>query len=186
MGVLLGGLGRFSAALLALADAGRFSAPFTQVVQLGAADLAAAHHLDRIDRWRIERKNPLDAFPIGNLAHREVLVEPAARPADAHAFIGLHTRAVPFDHLHVHQYGIAGPEIRDFLAGGKLSHLLFFELLNYVHRVSPSATPPRRFGAVGKSREGQDCSFPGRPYTTKSRPCHLFGEPFLLDCRWAW
>src|SRR5262249_40201580 len=141
---LLRGLGRFSAArfratLLALADTGRFAAPFTQVVKLGPANLAAAHDLDRIDRRRIERKHTLDAFAVRDLAPREVLVESATGPADAHALISLYARAVAFDHLHIHQHRIAGPEVWDLLAGGKFRHLLFFELLNYVHEYSPSA-----------------------------------------------
>src|SRR6266851_1508576 len=154
---------RFCAALLALADTGRFAAPFAQVVELGAANLAAAHDLDRVDRRRIERKHTLDAFPVGNLAHREVLIEPATRPTDAHTLIGLYARTVAFDHLHVHQHGIAGPEIGDFLAGGKLRHLLFFELLNYVHgylRRQPLLSVP----ADGKEQGGVRTALSRRLY----------------------
>ena len=61
---LLGSFRCLSAALLALADASRFASPFAQVIQLGAANLASAHHLDRIDRRRIQRKHTLNAFPV--------------------------------------------------------------------------------------------------------------------------
>src|ERR1700731_2315863 len=76
-GSLRGGLGRLRAlaAILLLDDAGRFAAQAPQIIELGAPHLAAPHHLDRIDQRRIEREDALDAFAIGNLAHREVLVE---------------------------------------------------------------------------------------------------------------
>src|SRR4051794_36713535 len=96
-----------TAVILALADAGRLAAQATQVIELGAPDLAAPHHLDRIDHRRIQRKDALDAFAIRNLAHREILVEAAAGTADAHALIGLHARALALDHLDVDDDGIA-------------------------------------------------------------------------------
>src|SRR3979490_1014344 len=133
-----------AAVLLALADAGRLAAQTAQVIQLGAPDLAAAHHLDRVDHRRIQRKDALDAFPIGDLADREVLVQAAAGAADAHALIGLHARALALDHLDIDDDGIARTEIGDFLAGGKLRHLLFFELFNHIHGISPSAAPDFR------------------------------------------
>src|ERR1700716_2745165 len=133
-----------AAVLLALADAGRLAAQAAQVIELGAPDLAAADHLDRVDHRRIKRKDALDAFPIGDLADREVLVQPAAGAADAHALIGLHARALALDHLDVDDDRVPRAEIGDFLAGGKLRHLLFFELLNHIHGISPSAAPDFR------------------------------------------
>src|SRR5262249_58029731 len=113
-----------AAVLLALTNAGRLAAAPTQVIQLGAANLAATHDLDRVDHRRMERKHALDALAVRDLAHREVLVEAGAGAADAHALIGLHARALAFDHLDVDDHGIARGELRDGLAGGKLRHLL--------------------------------------------------------------
>src|SRR4029079_1078672 len=45
----------------ALSDAGRLAGEMTQVVQLGAADPAAAHHRDLGDHRAMERENALDA-----------------------------------------------------------------------------------------------------------------------------
>src|SRR5689334_13501844 len=76
--------------VLLLDDAGRLAAQLAQVIQLGATDLAAAHHLDRVDHRRHHGEYALDAFAVGNLADGEALVEPAAGTANADAFIGLH------------------------------------------------------------------------------------------------
>src|SRR5258708_643846 len=121
-------------ALRLLDDAGRLAAQIAQVIQLGAAYLAAAHHLDRVDHRRHHGEYALHAFAVGNLAHRKTLVEPAAGAADADALIGLYARAIAFDHLDVDDHGVAGSEFRNLLAGGQFFELLFFELLNEVHR----------------------------------------------------
>jgi len=119
--------------ILALDNARGLSAPAAQIVELGAAHLAAANDLDRIDHRRVKRKDALDAFAVGNLAHREVLVQPRSGAADAHAFVGLHTGAVAFDDLDVDDQRIPRLEIGDFLAGRKLRHLFVFDLLEQVH-----------------------------------------------------
>src|SRR6266581_2056729 len=132
---------------LLLDDAGRLAAQTAQVIQLGAAHLAAAHHGDRVDHRRHHGEYALHAFAVGNLAHREAFVKPATGAADADAFIGLHARAIAFDHLDVDDDGVAGPEFRNGLAGGQLVELLFFELLNKVHRkisIGGAPQPPRR------------------------------------------
>src|SRR5712692_4107930 len=129
------GLGRLvgAAMVLLLADARRLAAASTEVIELGAEHLAAAHHLDRVDHRRIERKHALDALAVGDLAHGEVLVEARAGATDADALIGLHAAALALDHLDVHEQRVAGLEVGDVLAGGKLGDLLFFELLNEIH-----------------------------------------------------
>src|SRR6476646_3452292 len=65
---------RLAAALLLLGDARLLAAQAAQIIQLGAAHLATAHELDRVDHRRIEREHALDAFAVGDLAHREALV----------------------------------------------------------------------------------------------------------------
>src|SRR5262245_16160769 len=126
---------------LAFGDAGGLAAAAAQVIELGAAHLAAADHLDGVEHRRIERKHAFNAFAVGNLADREVLVHAVTGTPNAHAFVGLDTGAVAFDHLDVDLQGIARLEIRYFLAGGKLRHLLFFELFDQIHWISPSAAP---------------------------------------------
>ena len=119
--------------LLALGDAGRLAAPAAQIIELGPAHPAAPHHLDRVDQRRMDREDALDALAIGNLAHGEILVQPAARAADADALIGLHARALAFDHLDVDAQRVAGTEFGDFAFLGERRSLLFFELLDDIH-----------------------------------------------------
>src|SRR5437870_11596599 len=104
-----------AAVILLLADARGFAAPAAQIVELGAAHLAAAHNLDRVDHRRIERKDALHALAVGDFADRETLVEARARARDADAFIGLNARALALDHLDVDEHRVARPDIRDFL-----------------------------------------------------------------------
>src|SRR5271167_1817745 len=91
----------------ALGDAGRLPAAIAQVIELGAPDLAAPDHLNRIDHRRIDRKDALYALAVGNLAHREVLVEAVAAPRDADAFVSLDAGPFAFSHLDVDDDGIA-------------------------------------------------------------------------------
>src|SRR5262249_26222088 len=102
-------------------------------IEFGAAYLAAAHDLDRIDHRRKHREHTLHALTIRNFPNSEAFVQPSAGAANADALIGLHARAVAFDHLAVDDDSVAGPEIRDVLLGGQFVELLFFELLDEVH-----------------------------------------------------
>src|SRR5260370_3334660 len=147
---LLRGFGRLRAlaTVLLLDDAGRFAAQAAQVIELGAPYLAAPHDLDRIDQRRIERKDALDALAVGNLAHREVLVEARSGAADAHALIVLDAAAFALHHLDVDQDGVAGLERRNGFA--ELGYLLLLELFDQGHGCLPRLR--RRCGAhVGVS-----------------------------------
>src|SRR5262249_48080649 len=120
-----------------LDDAGALAAQAAQVIELGPAHFAAAHHLDRVDHRRIQREHALDALAVRNLAHGEILVEARAGAADADALIGLDAAALALYHLDVHDHRVAGTEIRDFLVGRELGDLLFFERLQQIHGKSP-------------------------------------------------
>src|SRR3954471_3846961 len=131
---LVGALGAargLAGALGAFGDAGRLAAAVAQVIELGAADLAAAHHLDGVDQRRVDREYALHALAVGNLADREALVEPAARARDAHALVGLHAGALAFLDLDVDGHGVARLEIGDLLV--EPGDLFLFEGLDDVH-----------------------------------------------------
>src|SRR5215467_12101034 len=169
----VGSLGAFTR--LALDDARRLAAASAQVIELGAAHLAAAHHLDRVDHRRIEREHALDALAIRDLANREVLVEAGAGAADADALVGLNPGLLALDHLDVDEQGIARLKVGNLLAGGELRYLLLFELLDQVHGKSPSAAPiPKAQNLRAPSLEGQVLRVVrvGRASTTKIAPCH--------------
>src|SRR5919107_1040892 len=126
------GSGRGPGLLLgALGDTGRLAATVAQVVELGTTDGATAHDLDRLDVRGVDREHALDAFAVGDLADREALLEAAAGPGDADAFIGLHAGALAFLDLHVDDDGVAGLKIGNRLA--ELGDLFLLELLNDVH-----------------------------------------------------
>src|SRR5262249_46512535 len=124
------------------------------------------HDLDRVDHRRIDREHALHALAIGDLAHREVLVEAGTGASDADALVGLDTAALALDHLDVDQEGIARLKVGNFLAGGQLGHLLFFEFLDQVHggfSVGSAGSARRAVSRVVRV---------GRAHTTKARLCH--------------
>src|SRR5690606_10394753 len=75
----------------------------------------------------------LHTLAVGNLAHREALVQARAAAADADAFISLDARAFAFDDLHIHFQGVAGLKIRDFLAFGDAREFLALQRFDDIH-----------------------------------------------------
>src|SRR6516165_9272130 len=86
---LEGGVETLGAGIGALEDARRLSAPAAQIVELGSPHFAATYDLDFGDVGGIDREYALDSLAIGNLAHREALVEAGTGPGDHHSLIGL-------------------------------------------------------------------------------------------------
>src|SRR5690606_18843107 len=110
----------------ALLDAGGLASQISQVIELGAPHLAAAHHLDLLDARRIDQERSLDADAVrGDAAHGEVLVHTAGAAADDHALEDLDSLAISFDDLRMHANGVASAELRK-----KCLQLLLLELLN--------------------------------------------------------
>src|SRR5262245_31620903 len=179
----LGALG--TTVVLLLRDARGFAAAAAQIIELGAADLAAADDLDGIDHGRIERENALHALAVGNLAHGEILVEAGAGAADAHALIALDAGALALDHLDVHEQRVAGLKIGNFLAGGKLCDLLFLELLDQVHGKSPSGSAIRT-GARSRHLcgSGELLRHRGGFVTRPARPSRA--AVFWVACQSSW
>src|SRR5690606_3928456 len=103
-------------------------------VELGAADLAAADHINAFDERRVDREYALDAFAVGNLANGEAFAETAARTGDADAFIGLYAGTAAFANADVHANGVAGGEFRQLALGFDLGGLFGFQFLDDVHR----------------------------------------------------
>src|SRR5581483_11291282 len=65
----LRGMGRSRLLLFAFAQACGLALEPAQIIQLGAAHAAGAHHIDVIDHRRMNRKNALHALPEADLAH---------------------------------------------------------------------------------------------------------------------
>src|ERR1700682_1818118 len=83
-----------------------------QVVQLRATDLGRPHHLDLLDRRRVQREDPLDALAERHLAHGERRARAAAMLPDDEPFKDLNPLLVTLAHLHVHTNGVARPHRR--------------------------------------------------------------------------
>src|SRR5690606_9703904 len=74
-------------------DARRLARAVAQVVQLGAAHVAAALDFDAGDLRRIQLERTFDGFARGDLADDERRVQATVALGDDDAFVGLHTLA---------------------------------------------------------------------------------------------
>src|SRR5579862_1110020 len=157
------GFGRdaFAAVVLAaaLGDAGRFAAAAAQVIELGAAHVAAAHHLDRGDARRMQREDAFDALAVGDLAQRKVRVDAGVLSGDADALEGLDAFALALDDAQADLNGIARLERRHRPLGDQFSDLLGFELLQDVHRCTSSLAAPAALliAAWRRHKSGRRC-----------------------------
>ena len=109
-----------------------------QIIQLGAAHVAAAHHGDLGDQRRVEREHALHALAVADLAHGEVAVQPLVGARDAHALEGLGAGALALDHLHRDAHRVAWHEVGHAAARGQAGDLLGLVMLDDVHRSDPS------------------------------------------------
>src|SRR5271166_904139 len=125
-----------------LRDAGGFARAAAQIIQLGAAHVAATHHGDLGDQWRVEREHALHALAIADLAHREVAVQPLVGARDAHALERLGAGALALHHLDRHTHRVAGSEVWHAAARGQAGDLVRFVSLDDVHCSGPFAACP--------------------------------------------
>src|SRR3954452_13938781 len=92
-------------------DTGGLAAAVREVIEVGAAHIAAAQEFDRTNTWAIEWKNTLHSFAIADFADREAGIHARILARDANALEGLHAFALAFLHLHIDSYGIARREV---------------------------------------------------------------------------
>src|SRR4029077_18368381 len=112
-------------------DPGGLAGQIAQVVELGAAHVAAALDGDLADGRAVGLEHALDALAVRDLAHRERGVESAVAARDHDTLVRLHTLTVAFHHLDLHHHGVAGLEVRN-LAG----HALLLDFLDYLAHIS--------------------------------------------------
>src|ERR1700750_370816 len=105
---------RLSVALLL--DLRLLAAEVAQVVELGAAHVAAGHELDVVDDRRVHREGALDADLEADFADREGLADALARTADDDALEHLDASACALDDVDVDLHVVAGAEVRDVAA----------------------------------------------------------------------
>jgi hypothetical protein len=90
-----------------------------QVVQLGAAHVAAALDFDRGDQRAVGLERALHAFAARDLADDEAGVEATVALGDDHAFVGLDALAGAFDDVDADDDGVAGRERREWFCSGE-------------------------------------------------------------------
>src|SRR5690606_35722804 len=115
------------------------TAALTQVVELGAAHVAPAHHLDLVQRGAVDRVGPLDPHPEADLADGERLPRTGPLAPDHDAVEDLDPGAVALDDPCVHLERVTGPEVRDVGP-----HRLGVERVQRVHRCCPSRLKAHR------------------------------------------
>jgi hypothetical protein len=97
-----------------LLDAGGASLQTTEVVQLGAADRTIAGDFERLDQWRVNREDTLDADAPGNPAHRKVGGGTLAiAEANHDALECLDALAFALTDTEIDANGVAGGELRN-------------------------------------------------------------------------
>src|SRR5207237_4076224 len=69
----------------AFLHARRLALQLAQIIQLRAPYLGRAHHLDLLDRRRVQREDPLDSLAERHFPHRERGARAAAVQPDDHA-----------------------------------------------------------------------------------------------------
>src|SRR6185295_7053004 len=126
-----------------LFDAGRFAREVAQVVKLRATHAASALHRDVADRRAVRLEHALHTLAVRDLAHRERGVEAAIALRDDDAFVRLHALAIALDHLHLHDDGIAGIEVRHLARHARLFDLLNDVVSHVRHLTRPYRRAPR-------------------------------------------
>ena len=99
--------------LLAFSQTGGLALQAAQVIQLGPAHLARAHHVDVIDHLRMDREDALHSLAEADLANRDGLAQAGIVAGDQRSFESLEALFVAFLDLDVDPQGVAGPELGD-------------------------------------------------------------------------
>src|SRR6476469_1204850 len=131
---------------------GRLAFQIAQVVELRPADLGRPHHLDLLNRRRVQRKNALDTLPEGDLPDREGGARAAAMQADDDALEDLNAFLVALAYLHMHADGIARFHRRT------VGQLRLFNDFHGAHCHAPSFSPLRYLCDFATSSRRISCS----------------------------
>src|SRR6478609_321179 len=110
-------------ALALLPDARGLAAQRAQVVELGPADPASAHHLHRGDSRAVNREEPLDPDTGRDLPDGEILADPAAPLGDDQALEGLQPLLIALADADHDPDGISRLECRNVRAQALTGHL---------------------------------------------------------------
>ncbi len=92
-------------------EAGGLASELAQIVQLRAAYLPGAHHIDMIDNRRMHGENALHAVAEAHLANRDGLAHSGILAGNHRALERLQTLLVAFSDSYVNANGVAGPKL---------------------------------------------------------------------------
>src|SRR3546814_15263045 len=96
-----------------------FARTATQVIKFSTAHITAALDLDTGDLGGIQLERTFDGFARRDLANGECRVQATVTTADDDAFVCLDALARAFDHVHIHDNGVARSEIGQAAAFGE-------------------------------------------------------------------
>src|SRR5690606_8045739 len=120
-----------------LLDTGGLTRTAAQIIQFSTADITTALHFDAGDLRGVELERTFNGFARRDLAHDERRVQAAAAARNDNTFVGLHTLAGAFNHVHVYNHGVAGAELGAGLAAGQALDFFLLEDFNKVHDLTP-------------------------------------------------
>lgn len=123
---------------------GALADPVPEVVEFGAADLAAAGNLDLGNTRGVKLKDPLDPFAIGDFSDREGRVDGAATLGNHDACKDLNALLASLSHKGVNFHAITHVEIGD----------LFLELLLLYFPDDVHGILGVRLGFSGRRQDG--------------------------------
>src|SRR4029077_20586656 len=125
-----------------LLDPRRLAREIPQVVERGAAHTAAPLDHDVADRRALGLQHTLHTLAVRDLAHGERGIQSAVAAGYHDSLVGLHALAVTLDHLHLHDHGIAGLEVRNLTGHAPLVQILDY-LVHVTYLDSPVRPPAR-------------------------------------------
>jgi|GEM_PF-5562685 len=106
--------------LLLFLDTGRFTAALTEIEEFSTTYTAYFIEYDRLDIWRVQRKQTLNTYPIRDLSNSECLRGTASLTFDHITLKRLDTLFISFNDFIVNGNVIASFEFWEFFFTGHL------------------------------------------------------------------
>src|SRR5262245_6584516 len=91
--------------------------PFTQIIEFGAAYLAARHNVDLIDAGRVQGEDPLHADAVGDFSASEGRTVAFARESDDDSVENLSPLLFAFHHVHLNPNRLTRSQCGDLFLG---------------------------------------------------------------------
>jgi len=106
-------------------DSSRFTLSLSQIIEFCTSDPSSFDHFDRLDRWGVKRKNPLNPVTHRNLTDREGGTQAVPLDGNDHSFEDLNPGLVSLSDFHIDSNRVSGSEFRHLPV-----HILFFNFID--------------------------------------------------------